>query len=324
MKAVAIKEPGPPHVLKVVEVPDPEPGNNQVVIDQSFAAVNYGDIIRRKRGLFKLNNLGLFVPGFEGAGKIVSVESGVGGFKKGDRVSYLHEFGGGYGQKICVDEQYVFKVPDSVDDEIAAGLTCVGATAWHLLRTSAIEKNQWILIHGATGGVGLMLLQLAKIMGIKTIAIVGTNEKMDFLKQFDIDKILVRDSNEINNQILSVTDNKGVHAIFDCVGQAVLDMNLKVIRSGGTILYYGSTSGHSNFPGSEILMNSLNIEGFVIFKLLQDKQKWQEGMENLYTYITQKKLRVNIDQILPMEMAPQAHQLLEDRKVIGKILLDMR
>lgn len=141
IKAITVKEAGAADTLRVVELPQATPQNNEVVIEQTFVGVNYGDAIRRKRGLFKLNEHGYFVPGFEGIGKIVSIGSEVKDFKLGDRVGYLSELGGGYSQQICINEKLVFQVPNHITDETAAVMTCVGATAWHLTDLSNIGKD---------------------------------------------------------------------------------------------------------------------------------------------------------------------------------------
>lgn len=324
MKAVAVREAGSADALKVVDLPKPSLGHKQVLIEQTFAGVNYGDAIRRKRGLFELNEYGYFIPGFEGVGTIVSIGTGATQFNVGDRVAYLNETGGGYAQQISVDEKFVFSVPNEISDETAAGMTCVGATAWHLTRLSAIKEDSWVLIHGATGGVGLMLVQLAIINGAKVIAVVGTNEKKEFLTKYAVTETIVRDSGDISEQIMAVTNGYGIDAIFDCVGQAVLDTNFNCIRKGGVILYYGSTSGHPSFPGMQVLMNSVKIQGFNIFNLLQDTEKWRNGLQELFATMKDKNLEVNIDKIFTMAHAPEAHQLLEDRRSTGKLLIDLR
>jgi NADPH:quinone reductase len=324
IKAIAIKEAGEADTLKVVELPNTTPQENDVVIEQSFVGVNYGDAIRRKRGLFELNEHGYFVPGFEGIGKVISVGSNVQDFKLGDRVGYLSESGGGYSQQICVNEKLVFRVPNNISDETAAVMTCVGATAWHLTNLSKIGKDSWVLIHGATGGVGLLLVQLCLLKGAKVIAVVGTQGKKDFLKRYDVTETIVRGEGDISQQIIKVTNGQGIDAIFDCVGQAVLDTNMNCIRKGGVILYYGSTSGHPSFPGMQILMNSLRVQGFNIFTLVQDTSTFREGMRALFLLISERNIEIYIDKVFKMEDAHLAHQLLEGRNSIGKLLIDLR
>lgn len=324
IKAVAVKEAGVPDTLRVVELPRQEPRDHEIVIEQTFAGINYGDAIRRKRGLFTLNEHGYFVPGFEGVGKVVAVGSAVKNFNIGDRVSYLSEASGGYSQQICIDEKFVFQVPDEIEDETAAVMTCVGTTAWNLTELSNVKEDSWVVVHGATGGVGLLLVQLCLLKGAKVIAIVGSQEKKEFLKRYSTTATIKRSEGDLSSQIKSATDGQEIDAIFDCVGQAALEANLGCIRKEGVILYYGSTSGHSDFPGVQVLMNSLRIQGFNIFNLLQDTESWRSRVQELMSLLIGKKLEIYIDRVFKMEQAHEAHQLLEERRSIGKLLLDLR
>ena len=323
-KAITVKEAGAADTMKVVELPEALPKDNEVVISQNFVGVNYGDAIRRKRGLFQLNEHGYFVPGFEGIGTIIAIGKSVKDFKIGDRVCYLSELGGGYSQQICLDEKLVFQVPSNIPDETAAVMTCVGATAWHLVELANISKDSWVLIHGATGGVGLVLVQLCILKGANVIAVVGTQAKKDFLKRYSVVDTIIREEGDISPQIKSITGGKNIDAIFDCVGQSVFETNLNCIRKGGIILYYGSTSGHPAFPGMQVLMNSLRIQGFNIFNQLNDTASWRDELQKLTSFISENKIEIYIDKIFNMDEAYKAHQLLENRNSIGKLLLDLR
>lgn len=323
-KAITVKEAGAADTMKIVMLPDASPKDNEVVISQTYAGVNYGDAIRRKRGLFKLNEYGYFIPGFEGIGEVVSVGKNVKDFTVGDRVNYLSELGGGYSQQICLDEKLIAKVPINISDETAAVMTCVGATAWHLTNLSNISKGSWVLIHGATGGVGLVLVQLCILKEANVVAVVGSLTKKDFLERYGVTNIVVRGEEDITSQIKSITGDQKIDAIFDCVGQAVLESNLNCIRKGGIILYYGSTSGHPSFPGMQVLMNSLRIQGFNIFNLLNDTISWRNELQKFVSFVADKKIEIFIDKVFKMDEAYKAHQLLEDRNSIGKLLLDLR
>ncbi|MCG8344888.1 MAG: zinc-binding dehydrogenase [Chlorobiales bacterium] len=324
MKAIAIKEAGPANTLKIVELPIPDPQENEVVIKQSHAGVNYGDVIRRKRGLFEVNETGYYVPGFEGVGIIASVGKNVTDLQVGDRVAYLNSQNGGYGQFVSVAQEAVYRVPQSIQDETAAGMTCVGLTAWHLLRLSGASNNDFVIVHGATGGVGLVLTQLCLLKGIKVIAIVGTQDKKEFLNRYNPTETIVRNEVDVADKVKSLTDGQGVTAIFDCVGEAVLDINMNSIKKGGTILYYGSTSGHSSFPGLQILMNSLRVQGFNIFNLIQNKGEWQKGLQEFTNLLAQNNIEIFINETFKLAEAYKAHELLENRQSTGKLILDLR
>ena len=324
MKAIIIEEAGSPEVLQFRDLPNPVPSDNEVIIEQSFAGVNYGDVIRRKRGLFQLNSAGFYIPGFEGVGNIIGRGKAVKDLKIGERVIYLNELGGGYAQHVSVNEKNVLAIPDIIPDHVAAALPCVGATAWHLLKASKLKRGQWVLIHGATGGVGLILTQMALLKGARVIAVVGSENKKAIIDQYNGISIVGRFAGELSDQVMNLTDGYGIDVIFDCVGQDVLETNMKCIHSSGQILYYGSVSGHSIFPGVQILMNSLQIQGFNIFNTLKNKVAWQAGLKNLFTLISTGKINVRISEVFPMSEAFKAHQLLESRKSTGKLLLDLK
>jgi NADPH2:quinone reductase len=325
MKVIGVKKAGTAEEMKVVDIPNPLPQFNEVVIEQSFAAVNYGDVIRRKRGLFELGKHGYFIPGFEGVGRVVVVGNGVKRLKIGDRVSYLNgDQNGGYSQQICLKEQFAYKIPDSIPDETAAAMTCVGSAALSLTKLANIREGDWVIVHGASGGVGHTLVQLCMHKKAKVIAIVGAQEKSKFLERYSPSSIINRNETDIKTQIKNLTHGNGVTAIFDCVGKEVLDINMNCICKGGTILYYGSTSGHTDFPGMQILMNSLRIQGFNVFNAIQDSNEWNIITNKLISLVIDKKLEIHIDRILKMVEAPEAHKILEERHTMGKILLKIK
>lgn len=324
MKAITIKEAGLPHTLKILDIPIQNPSKNEVLIQQSYGGINFGDAIRRKRGLFKVNDLGYYIPGFEGVGVIVACGTDVSKYKAGERVAYLNQMGGGYGQQICVDQKYIYRIPNTIQDQTAASMTCVGLTALHLIKISQIKKGEWVLVHGATGGVGLILIQLAIHAGAKVIAVVGTVQKKEYLKKYNVTEIIVRDTEKIENEIMTITKQYGVNVIFDCVGQEVVETNINCIQKGGTILYYGSTSGHPMFPGMQILMKSIKVFGFNIFNLIEDQKLWNDGIMDLISLIEAQKLEIQIQKVFKMSEVHEAHQLMEDRNSVGKFLIDLR
>lgn len=324
MRAITINKAGPAESLVIKDLPIPKPSKSEIQIEQSYAGINYGDIIRRERGLFKLNDQGVFIPGFEGVGIISDLGSNITDFKIGDRVAYISPKNGGYSEFVCVHQDGVYKIPDSITDEIASVMTCIGATAWHLVQLATIKNNDYVLIHGASGGVGFILTQLCNLNGAKVIAIVGNENKKKELKKYNTYSVLNRASSDIINQIISKTHNEKIAFIFDCVGKDVLSLNLKCIREGGMILYYGSVSGHSEFPGLQILMSSLKLQGFNIFNQICNTQVWKQGINELIELVASEKLKIKIDKIFKLEEAPIAHNLLEVGGVFGKIALKIK
>jgi NADPH2:quinone reductase len=322
MKAIGVFEAGSPEQLRVIDLPDPHPGPGEVIIKNAFAGVNHGDVIRRKRGLFPPNSQPPYVLGFEGAG-VVSEAGKETTLKVGERVAFFVE-SGGYAQLVRVNERQVVRLPESVTLETAAGAICVGATAWHILTLAALKPGSSVVVHGGAGGVGSALLQFGREMELRQLATVGSSEeKAKYARDLGADDVVVRSRENFAERAVEFGGARGVDAIFDCIGAEVVDANLRVLRPGGMLVYYGSTSGHPNFPGGTVLMKSLRIQGFVIFDVMHDEARWSRGTEAVFMALAHKKYRINIERIVPLESAPEAHALLEARQVIGKVIIDM-
>ncbi len=322
MKALGVFEAGAPENLRIIELPDPHPAASEVVIKTAFAGVNYGDVIRRKRGLFPKDKESPYVLGFEGAGIVYQAGEGT-SLKEGERVAFFVE-SGGYAQLVRVNEAYVSRIPESVSLEVAAGATCVGTTAWHILNLAALKPGCKVIVHGGAGGVGSALLQFGREFGLRQLATVGSSEeKARYAKGLGADEVVVRSRENFAARAMEFGAETGVDAIFDCIGAEVVEDNLKVLKSGGMLVYYGSTSGHPNFPGGTVLMKGLRIQGFVIFDVMYDKSRWRKGADAVFEALASKKYSINIEKVVPMENAREAHELLEARQVIGKVVVDM-
>ncbi len=322
MKAIVINEAGPPENLILAEVPDPEPGPGEVVVRVSYAGVNHGDIIRRRRGLFPVNAAPPYVLGLEGVGYITKLGKGVGSLKVNQRVGFLVE-NGAYGQLVRVPVPQVFPLPENITESVVAGSICIGTTAWQLLRLASPQRSQFLLVHGGAGGVGAALIQLCKKYPVHVIATVGSESKAAYASALEANDVINYQACDFAESVLSITGGIGVHTIFDGIGKNVVDGNFHCLRKGGLLLYYGSTSGHPQFPADQVLMNSLRVEGFVIFHLFGRPNLWNSGVKAVLGSLDDGSLKVSVD-VLPMGDVGRAHTLIEERKVVGKLVLDMR
>ena len=319
MRAAAVDKSGPPESFRIVEVPIPKPRESEVVIRQKHAAVNFGDVIRRKRGLFPADVPPPYILGFEGVGVIESVGNAVTGRKVGERVAYLAE-GGGYAELVAVPAAQTWGVPTAITDEAAGGITCVGLTAWGLVAQSSARPGDIALVHGAAGGVGSILVQILAGQGTRTIALVTGGEKQEFVSGLGADVALDRAKGDVESEINELFPT-GVDVVFDCVGQDVLSINLAVIKPGGVWMYYGSTSGHSQFPGDRVLMNRLSLRGFVVFEFARDASAWRQATAFLSSSLASDRLKAQTTRVLPLTQVAEAHRQLEGLAVMGKILL---
>jgi len=319
MKAILINEKGPADNLYIGELPDPTPGPSEVIIKLAYAGINHGDVIRRARGIFPAGRLPPFVLGLEGAGIVAGIGTNVKKFRIGQRVAFLAE-SGGYAELACVPESQVFALPDAISERSAAASVCVGLTAWHLVRIANLQPAQRVLVHAGAGGVGSTLIQLCKSHAIELFTTVGSEEKARFAQELGANHVINYRTCDFADRTLELTNGKGVETIFDCIGRDVVDGNFRCLARGGQILYYGSASGHAQFPGDKILNNEARITGFVIFGTFRSPTLWQQGVEGLLQALTEGIIRMNIEE-LPMKDVVAAHKKLENRTVHGKMVL---
>lgn len=319
MRAMAISEAGPTDNFRLIELPDPQPGSREVLVRISHIGINHGDVIRRKRGLFPRGMSPPYILGFEGTGIVAGVGDVVTEFREGDRVAFLVEHGA-YADAIAVPSHQVFHVPNTMSDAEAAAVPCTGLTAWYLWELAHVPAGETVLIHGGAGGVGSALLQLGRGRGVRQIATVGSQEKAKTATASGADDVIVYTEADFAARAQEITNGLGVSVIFDCVGRDVTEGNLKILNRGGTWLYYGSASGHAEFPGLSVLMNSLRIQGFVVFDQIQTPA-WGKSVESMMRACELRLLRPQIDRVLALDEIPVAHRLIEERTVSGKLVV---
>jgi len=319
MLAIRAHRAGGVEVLQWDDVASPDCPADNILIRNEFVGVNYGDVIRRQRGW---GHEGPFTPGFEGVGVIIQVGTNVDGFKVGDRVAYLMAYGA-YAEIVSIPAKQVFLVPNDLAPETVAGSVCAGTTAIGLFNKAGLTDGNTAIVHGAAGGVGALLLQLCQESRIKAIACVSTEDKEAYVRSLGSSTVVRTDTEDFSLRALELTNGSGVDAIFDCVGQAVTAGNGASIRKQGRWLYYGSASGHGQFPGEVVLTRAVNISGFVIFNVLADFIAWNGVVAQLLEKLRHKSLMPQVE-TLPATAVRQVHERLENRKFIGKAVLDFR
>ena len=239
MQAVQIYEYGGPDVLKPVEVPDPEPSADELLIDVTAGGVNFIDIYHRT-GAYKLP-LPL-IPGVEGCGRVRTTGQGVVGFAQGDRVAWPQAFGS-YATRITVPADRVVRVPDCVSDQ-AAATVLQGMTAHYLLFSSyRVRAGETVLVHAAAGGMGLLLTQWATALGARVIGTVSTSEKEELARRAGAADVVRYTERDFVAEVSRLTDGAGVAAVYDGVGKATFDGSLASLRPRGTLVLFGAASG---------------------------------------------------------------------------------
>jgi len=320
MKAIQVSRTGGPEVLTLVDVPVPSPKPNEAVVKIHAAGVNFIDVYFRE-GRYPAALP--FVNGQEAAGVVTDVGSDVTAVQRGDRVAYTGALGS-YAEYAAVPEQRLVKVPDGLDFEQAAAAMLQGMTAHYLLySTYKLQSGETALIHAAAGGVGLLLVQMAKKTGGRVIATVGTHEKAQLAREAGADDIIVYTEKDFETETRELTEGKGVHVVYDGVGKDTFDKDLNVLRPRGYLVLFGGASGA--VPPFDLIKLSQKGSLYITrptlahYTATRDELEWRAN--DVMQMIVRGDLKLRIHKVYPLEEAQQAHRDLEGRKTTGKLLL---
>ncbi|GAB4352576.1 MAG: quinone oxidoreductase [Immundisolibacter sp.] len=320
MRAIEITATGGPEVMRLVERPRPQPGPGQVRVRNAACGVNFIDIYHRT-GFYPLPLP--FVPGLEGAGVVDAVGPGATRFKPGDRVAYPSS-PGAYAEYTCLAQDRVVPVPEGLDLDIAAAAMLQGLTA-HALTHSAyvIRPGDVVLIHAAAGGVGQMLVQMAKLRGGRVLATVSTEAKAAVARARGADEVILYSQEDFVAATRRLTDGAGVHAVYDSVGASTFLKGLDVLRRRGTMVLFGQSSGPVEPISPLLLLNkgSLFLTRPTLFDYIAEADELAARAQDLLGWLASGRISLRIDRRLPLAEAAQAHALLASRATCGKLLL---
>jgi len=318
--AVRITRTGGPEVLEVADVDPGAPGPGELLVDVAAAGVNYIDTYHRS-GLYKLD-LPITL-GMEGAGTVAAVGPDVPDFKPGERVAWQGQLGG-YAQRAIVPARIAVRVPDEVSDETAAATMLQGVTAHYLARsTYEVNSGDTILVHAAAGGVGLLLVQLAKARGARVIGTVSTEEKERLAREAGADEVIRYDREDFAEATRKLTNGEGVAAVYDGVGKTTFDGSLASLAVRGFLVLFGAASG----PVPPVDPQRLNAAGSVYltrpmsshYVRTREEIDWRFG--ELFAAVRDGSLKVRVGAEYPLAQARQAHEDLQGRRTTGKVLL---
>ncbi|MEL6983713.1 MAG: quinone oxidoreductase [Actinomycetota bacterium] len=320
MRAVQITETGGPEVMGVVDVPVPEPGPGQVRIEVAAAGLNFIDTYFRSGTYPGKLPMGI---GHECAGTVSAVGDGVDGLAVGDAVVTAGTRGA-YAEHCLAPAEQVFTLPDGIDLEVAAASALQGLTAHYLVRsTFPLAEGHRCLIHAGAGGVGGLLIQMAKMIGAEVFTTVGTAEKAEIARAHGADHVInYREADFVEAVKAEVGDGPGLDVVYDGVGKDTFDGSLAVLRPRGMMALFGGSSGQ--VPPFDL--QRLNAGGslFVTRPSLGHYMAPPEGqqrVDELYGWIASGELEVAIGGRYPMAEAAEAHRALEGRQTTGKILI---
>jgi NADPH:quinone reductase len=311
MRAVVFERYGGPEVLEYKEVADPKPDEGEVLVNVEAAGVNYMDVYQREGpGVYALQPPATV--GLEGAGTIVDT---------GQRVAWASVVGS-YAEQVVTSQDRLVPVPQGVSLEVAAAALLQGMTAHYLASDSyPIAEGEWILVHSAAGGVGLLLTQIAKLRGAHVIGTTSTEEKAVLARQAGADEVI--DYEGFAERSREITRGEGMAAVYDGVGKATFLEGLNALRPTGRMILYGATSGQPGPFDTSVLAarGSLYIQRPSVRTYTRTPALLRDRARQLFELIESGKLDVRIGSRYPLEQAHRAHEDLQARRTTGKLLL---
>ena len=320
MNAIQVSQVGGPDVLSLVDLPVPEPKPNEAVVTIKAAGVNFIDVYYRE-GRYPAPLP--FVPGQEAAGTVTAIGSEVINVEVGQRVAYTGVLGA-YAEHAAVPADRLVKIPDQLDFDRAAAAMLQGMTAHYLSHsTYPIQNGETVLIHAAAGGVGALLVQMAKNLGARVIGTAGSEEKAQLARDAGADEVIVYTTHDFETETRRLTDGQGVHVVYDGVGKTTFEKDLSVLRPRGYLVLFGASSGA--VPPFDLIKLSQKGSLFLTRPSLHHYVHTREELEQragaVLKMIDDGNLKLRIHKTYSLAEAEQAHRDLEGRTTTGKLLL---
>ncbi|MFC9912914.1 NAD(P)H-quinone oxidoreductase [Streptomyces sp. NPDC127197] len=323
MHAITIPEPGGPEALVWDEVPDPVPGEGEVLVEVAASAVNRADILQRQ-GFYNPPPGASPYPGLECSGRIAALGAGVAGWAVGDEVCALLS-GGGYAEKVAVPAGQLLPVPSGVGLQQAAALPEVTCTVWsNVFMVSHLRPGETLLVHGGSSGIGTMAIQLAKAVGAKVAVTAGTEEKLERCAELGADILINYRDQDFVEEVRKATDGAGADVILDNMGAKYLDRNVRTLAVNGRLSIIGLQGGVKGELNISALLNKRAAISATSLRArpLDEKAAIVAAVrEHVWPLLAAGHVRPVVDRELPMREASAAHRLVEESGHIGKVLL---
>jgi NADPH:quinone reductase len=312
VKAIQIQEFGGPEKLEAVELPDPEPGEGEVLVEVARSGINFADTHATRNDYLAEQQLPL-IPGAEVSGRTPD----------GRRVAAILGTGG-YAEKIAVPESFLVPVPDEVDDDRAAALLLQGLTAMALVRRCArIEPGETLLVEAAAGGTGSLSVQLAKRAGAKVIGLASSEEKRALVERLGADATVDSRAEDLKEAIFAANDGERVDAVLHMSGGDAFDAEFAALAPLGRMVVFGIASREQrDVSTGALLQGSKTVVGFWLVHLLMQRQIVAPMIGELFGAVAGGELEVNVGGVYPLSDAARAHEDLIGRRTSGKLLLD--
>ena len=320
-RAIRIHRVGGPEVLTMEDVAVGKPGPGEVRIRQHAIGVNFIDVYFRT-GLYPVPSLP-FIPGNEGAGEVIAVGKGVKDFSEGDRVAYAGTLGG-YADERLIDQKFLVRLPNKISYETGAAMMLKGLTAQYLLRrTFRVKKGDTVLVHAAAGGVGLILCQWARALGVNVIGTVGSEEKAVLARKAGAKHVILYNTENFAERVKDITKGKLCDAVYDGVGKATFPASLDCLAPLGTFVSFGSASGPIESFNLSLLSQkgSLFVTRPTLFTYIAQREDLDKMARELFKAVLSGDVEIPIHATLKLEEAGKAHEALEARATTGSTIL---
>ena len=321
MRAVVVERTGGPEALQVKEIDAPSPGPGQLLVDVTAAGVNFIDAYQRT-GAYPRELP--FVAGSEGAGVVSAVGEGVSDVAVGDRVAWAMVDGAGYAEQAVVPAERAVPVPDEVDAETAAAVMLQGMTAHYLCEsTYPARSGQTALLHATAGGVGLLLTQMLAAKGVRVIGSTSTEEKAELARAAGASDVIRYTEQDIREEVRRLTGGRGVDVVYDGVGRTTFDAGLDVLVLRGMMVLFGASSGPVPPLDPQVLnrKGSLFLTRPTLGHYIATRDELMARAGSVLGQVADGRLDVRVGGRYALEDAGRAHEDLEGRRTVGKLLL---
>ena len=320
MKAIQITKHGGSEAMEYKDVTTPDPGTDEVLLKLGACGVNFIDVYQRT-GLYPVNLP--YILGLEGAGRVEQIGNDVSSFSIGDSVAFTGA-AGAYAEYVVVPAGKLVRLPQEIDFRSAAAVMLQGMTAHYLaFSTYPIKSSDTCLVHAAAGGVGLLLVQMAKQCGARVFGTVSTEEKAALARSAGADEVILYTQKDFEQDVKSLTDGKGVNVVYDSVGKDTFEKSLNCLSLQGYLVLYGQSSGPVP-PFDPAILNtkgSLFLTRPSLFHYIADRASLEKRAEEVLDWVAKGQLNLRIEHVFPLAEAADAHSSLEGRKTTGKVLL---
>ncbi|MFJ8313582.1 MULTISPECIES: NAD(P)H-quinone oxidoreductase [unclassified Streptomyces] len=323
MYAITIPEPGGPEALVWAEVPDPVPGEGEVLVEVAAAAVNRADVLQRQ-GFYNPPPGASPYPGLECSGRITALGPGVSGWSVGDEVCALLS-GGGYAEKVAVPAGQLLPVPEGVELTAAAALPEVVCTVWsNVFMVSHLRPGETLLVHGGASGIGTMAIQLGKAIGARVVVTAGGPDKLARCAELGADILIDYREQDFVDEVMKATDGAGADVILDIMGAKYLERNVRALAVNGRLAVIGLQGGAKG----ELNLGELLVKrAAVTATSLRGRPAAEKAAivaavrEHVWPLISAGRVRPVVDRTVPLADAAEGHRVLEASTHVGKVLL---